>query len=146
MKKILNADTIFGLIVLIVCAVFFTMGSQLVGMKNQAGPGLFAQLISVVTGILAVMLMVNGVRTAIAGTGKEIPGSASDRRLFYITLIFTGLYVLAWPHVHFIICTAAFILGMCWLLKMSWKFAIIYSAIFSVGIYYVFANVFRILL
>lgn len=146
MKKLFNADTIFGFAVLVVCAVFFVMGSQLVGMKGQAGPGLFAQMISVITGILAVALMVNGVRAAKAGTAEETPGTADDRRLFFMTLIFTGLYVLAWPHVHFIICTALFMLAMSWLLKMSWKFAIIYSAIFSVGIYYLFANVFRILL
>jgi len=146
MKKLFNADTIFGFGVLVVCAVFFVMGSQLVGMKGQAGPGLFAQMISVITGILAVALMVNGVRAAKAGTTEETPGTADDRRLFFMTLIFTGLYVLAWPHVHFIICTALFMLAMSWLLKMSWKFAIIYSAVFSVGIYYLFANVFRILL
>lgn len=146
MKKLFNADTILGFAVIIVCVVFFVMGSQLTGMKGQAGPGLFAQIISVVTGVLAVMLMINGVRDAVAGTTEKTPGTKDDRRLFFMTLIFTGLYVLAWPHVHFIICTAIFMLAMCWLLKMSWKFAIIYSAIFSVGIYYLFANVFRILL
>ena len=146
MKKIFNADTIFGFVVTVVCIIFWVMGSQLVGMKGQAGPGLFAQIIATVTGVLSVLLMINGVRAKVSGTVEETPGTKDDRRMFFMTLIFTGLYVLVWPHVHFIICTAVFMLAMCWLLKMSWKFAIIYSAIFSVGIYYLFANVFRILL
>lgn len=146
MKKYLNSDTLFGIVVIAICILFFFMGGELRGMKGQAGPGLFARIIAVVTGCFALMLVVNGVRDAKNGNIPAVPGTKADRKLFYCTLIFVGLYLIAWKYVHFVICTEIFMLAMCWILKMSKKFAIIYSTVFSVGIYYIFANVFRILL
>ncbi len=146
MKKYFNSDTLFGIAVIAICILFFLMGGELKGMKGQAGPGLFARIVAVVTGAFALMLVFNGIRDAMNGKVSDAAGTAADRKLFYYTLILVGLYLIAWKYVHFIICTEIFMLAMCWVLKMSKKFAIIYSTIFSVGIYYIFANVFRILL
>lgn len=146
MKKYFNSDTLFGIAVIIVCIIFFILGGQIHGMKGQAAPGLFARIISVVTGIFALMLVFNSVRDAKNGNVAVIPGTAEDRKVFYKTILLVALYVLAWPHIHFIICTLAFMLAEGYVLKMSPKFTIVYSIIFAVGIYYLFANVFRILL
>ena len=146
MKKYFNSDTLFGIAIIIVCIIFFMMGGEIKGMKGQAAPGLFARIIAVVTGSFALMLVVNGVRDAMSGKAAEIPGTAEDRKIFYKTILLVALYLLAWPHVHFIICTLVFMLAEGYVLKMSPKFTIIYSVIFAVGIYYLFANVFRILL
>lgn len=146
MKKYFNSDTLFGIAVIIVCIIFFKMGGDIKGMKGQAAPGLFARIIAVITGSFALMLIVNGVRDVMNGNVTEIPGTAADRKIFYKTILLVALYLIAWPHVHFILCTLVFMLTEGWVLKMSPKFTIIYSAIFAVGIYYLFANVFRILL
>lgn len=146
MKKYFNSDTLFGIAVILVCILFWQMGGEIKGMKGQAAPGLFARIIAVVTGSFALMLVVNGVREVMSGNLQVLPGTAEDRKVFYKTLLLVALYVLAWPHVHFIICTLAFLLAEGWVLKMSPKFTVIYSVLFAVGIYYVFANVFRILL
>lgn len=146
MKKYWNSDILFGIAIIAVCILFFIMGGELKGMKGQAGPGLFAKIIAVVTGCFALMLVINGVRDVAKGKTQELPGTASDRKLFYCSLLLVGAYLIAWKHVHFIICTEVFLVAMCWLLKLSKKFAVIYSTIFSVGIYFIFANVFRILL
>lgn len=146
MKKYFNSDTLFGIGVIIVCILFFIMGGQIKGMKGQAAPGLFARIIAVVTGTFAGMLVINGIRDAMSGKVQVLPGTAADRMVFFKTVLLILLYLVAWPHVHFIICTLVFLLAESWVLKMSPKFAIIYSLIFSFGIYYIFANVFRILL
>lgn len=146
MKKYFNSDTLFGIAIIIICILFFIMGGEIKGMKGQAAPGLFARLIAIVTGSFALMLVVNGVREAMAGNVPTTPGSAEDRKLFFKTILLVALYLIAWKHVHFIVCTLVFLLLESWVLKMSWKFAVIYSVVFSFGIYYIFANVFRIML
>ena len=144
MKRILNGDTMFGAVILIICIGFFTMGFQYTGMAGDAGPGLFPQIIAVITGIFALSLTISGIRKGI--NGEEVKTEAFDRKNFYYTLLFMTMYLASWKYIHFIICTEIFLLAMCWNLKFSAKFSIIYSTIFSVGIYYIFANIFRILL
>lgn len=143
----MNSDTLFGIVIMVICAMFFVMGGQLRGMQGQAGPGLFPRLVSVVTGIFALLLTIDSVRRSVSGkTGDEEKKPAEDLGQFYRTIVLVALYLVSWNYVHFIICTEIFLLAMCWQLKLSRKFAIIYSTIFSVGIYYIFANIFRILL
>ncbi|MEY8338059.1 tripartite tricarboxylate transporter TctB family protein [Lachnospiraceae bacterium 62-35] len=143
MKKTLNGDTLFGIVVMLICAGFFGFSFQYRGMSGEAGPGMFPRIVAVATGLLALVLTINGMRSS---TEKKAAGKREDRKIFAYTIILTALYLILWPYVHFIICTELFLLAMCGVLKLSKKFAVIYCTIFSVGIYYIFANVFHILL
>ncbi len=143
MKRILNGDTLFGIAIMIICAGFYGFSYQYRGMAGEAGPGLFPRITATATGIFALILTINGI---LKSGSKEDTSKVEDKNIFFKTLILTAVYLLAWPHVHFIICTEIFLLLMCWILKLSKKFAIIYCTVFSVSIYYIFANIFHILL
>ena len=57
MKRILNGDTLFGAVILIICIGFFTMGFQYTGMAGDAGPGCLEPIAEVVDIPDAVVLL-----------------------------------------------------------------------------------------
>lgn len=145
-KKFLNADVLFGLVIFAVCVWFFMMGQQLQSktLSGRMDAGFFPRMLSVIIGAMSVAVIVSGILH-----GKEYFESGTDRenlRKFWGTVMMFGIYVLLWKYVHFIIITEAFLLGMCWLLQMNKKFAVIYSTILSFGLFYLFAGVFKIIL
>ena len=143
-KRFLNGDVLFSLLTLAISIIFFVASFQYKGMKGDSGPGTFPQMIAAVTGVLSLILMIQSLISS-----KEKPAVEEDtttRREFWLTLILIGLYLASWQYVHFIICTLVFLLLMSRVLKLPVIFSIIYSSVFAVGIYFIFANVFHILL
>lgn len=143
-KRFLKGDVLFSLLTLAISIIFFIASFQYHGMKGDSGPGTFPRMISVVTGVLSLVLMIQSFIST-----KEKPAAEEDtstRREFWLTLILIALYLASWQYVHFIICTIVFLLLMSRVLKLPIVFSVIYSAVFAVGIYFIFANVFHILL
>lgn len=135
----------FGLLILVISAGFFVYSYQYHGMAGEAGPGMFPRMIACVTGIISVILMIG----AFVGEKKPdiIEGEKNtDHKVFWCSLVLVALYVITWKYVPFMIRTEIFLLAMSWVMKFSKKFAIIYSTVFTVAIYLIFANIFRILL
>lgn len=149
-KRLVNDDVLFSLLTLATSILFFAASFQYQGMKGDSGPGTFPRMIAVVTGILSLALIVTSLffskeKTAVK-EDTESNENAMSRREFWLTLILVGLYLASWQYVHFIICTLVFLMLMSRVLKLPLVFSIIYSVVFSVGIYFIFANVFHILL
>ena len=146
-KRFLNADVLFGVAVLAVSVWFFLMGQGLasISLAGSIDAGFFPRMLAIVVGLLSALLIVQGVRSPRPYFGKAEDGS-NNLAMFLETVLLFGLYVLLWKLVHFIPLTLAFLLGMSFVLKLSLKFAIIYSVIVSCGLFYLFAGVFRIIL
>lgn len=145
-KKYLNGDVIFGLGVLAVCVWFFINGQKLasVSLGSSIDAGFFPRVLAIIVGLLAVLLIVQGI---LHPKKYFVEGVEKNNALLMIkTVIIFGLYVALWPYVHFIILTFVFLMAMNFILKRSLKFSIIYSLIMSVGLFYLFANVFKIIL
>ncbi len=146
MKKIINSDVIFGTVVLAICVWFFVEAQTLsaVSIAGSINAGFFPQMLAITVGLMSVVMMVQGFCSPksyfSAGVDKK------NIRLFLGTVILFGLYVMLWKTVHFIPLTLVFLLGMSFLLKLSLRFAVIYSVIMSCGLFYLFAGVFKIIL
>ncbi len=144
-RKYLNGDTVFGLMIIAVSTAFFIGGLKLANVKigNTMDAGFFPRMLALVVGIMGVMLVITGIRDP-----KDYFGGAEKRdvKQFFETVALVALYVILWPYIHFIPLSIAFLVGMGWVLKLSWKFIIPYSVIMSCGLYYVFANIFKIIL
>ena len=145
-KSLINGDVIFGIVILAVCAWFYINGSALrdVGFAGAIDAGFFPRVISIVVALLGVALIVGGIRKP-----KAYFSENADRRditQFLETLAAVALYVGLWKVVHFIPLTIGFMLAMSWILKLKWKFALVYSVVMSCGLYFLFARVFRIIL
>ncbi len=147
MKKFLNADVIFGTIMLVICGAFYSMGMQLasVGLKGGIDAGFFPRMLTVIVAVMSVGLIIAGIahpKSYFSIDEQNKPGI----RLIIGTLMIFSLYIALWKLVHFIPLTLVFLLAMSWLLKLSWKFSVIYSTIMSFGLFYIFASVFKIIL
>ncbi|QAT49135.1 tripartite tricarboxylate transporter TctB family protein [Caproiciproducens sp. NJN-50] len=146
LKKVFSADILFGTFILGICVWFFIMGTQLetAAVAGRMDAGFFPRMLAVIIGCMAAALIVIS-----AVHPKNYFAVNSDRenlKKFWGTVLMFGVYVMLWKYVHFIIITEIFLLGMCWLLKIGKKFAVIYSTILSVGLFYLFASVFKIIL
>lgn len=146
-KSIFNSDVIFPFFILIVSVCFFAMGA--VFNKPTADghihEGFFPQVLAGLVGILSVSIIINGIRK----NPIYFKMDGEQKKNLKLVLKMAGLfiaYVIAWPFVHFIIITLLLLLGMCRLLRMSMRFTVIFSAVFAVGIYFLFTEVFSILL
>lgn len=146
-KRILNADAIFGTVILAICIWFFMMGRELasVGLKGSINAGFFPRILALLVGALAVGLIVRSFFSPQAYFSTNNVDKKNIRNLLGTIMIF-GLYIALWKIVHFIPLTLVFLLTMCWLLRLSWKFAVIYAAVISCGLFYLFASVFKIIL
>ena len=146
MRKLLNGDVIFGGVVLAVCIWFFIMGQQLADFSFSGGidAGFFPRMLAIVVGLMAVLLIIQGIRYPESYFSKGT--EKANVRMFAWTLLLFALYVGLWKLIHFIPLTIVFLLAESYVLKLSWKFAVIYSAIMSCGLFYLFAHVFKIIL
>ncbi|MGL4791676.1 MAG: tripartite tricarboxylate transporter TctB family protein [Anaerotignaceae bacterium] len=147
MKKIINADVIFGAVMLIIAIVFYVAGVELasIGLKGSIDAGFFPRALTIIIAIMSICMIVTGFMSPQKYFEIKEENKAGVRLIIGTIGIF-GIYIGLWKFIHFIPLTLVFLLSMSWLLKLSWKFAIIYSIIMSCGLYYIFANVFRIIL
>ena len=145
-KSFINGDVVFGIVILAVCVWFYVNGNALrgVGFAGAIDAGFFPRAIAIVVALFAVALIVGAIRKPKAYFSENV--DKKNLTQFLETIAATALYVGLWKVVHFIPLTLIYMLAMSWILKLKWKFALIYSVVMSVGLYLLFARVFRIIL
>lgn len=144
-KKIFNGDVFLGVIILAVCIWFYVNGQKLASVKlgGSIDAGFFPRVLAMLIGLMAIGLIIQGIKN-----GNDYFGNAdkASKLLFYETIAIVGAYVFLWQYITFIPLTIALLLALSFCLKINWKAAIPYAVIMSCGLYYIFANVFKIIL
>ena len=147
MKRLLNPDVLFALLMLAVSVMFFAMGTDFnrPTADGSLHEGFFPQIIAVAVGIISFMIAVR----AVIKQPKYFSMTAEQRKnlkMLLLSIVLFAVYITAWSVVHFIILTMIMLAIMCRIFKMSWKFTGIFSVLFSTGIYFLFTELFSVLL
>lgn len=147
LRKILNGDTVFGTVTLLIGLMFYVSAMQFSGVTadGDVHEGFFPTFIAVIVIIMSLVLIYKGIRYpksyfVMDDTQKENFKTFLQMALLFIT------YILAWPFVPFVIQTTILMTGLGLILKQSKKFSISFALICSFGLYALFVYGFNILL
>ncbi|SHE80510.1 tripartite tricarboxylate transporter TctB family protein [Alkalibacter saccharofermentans] len=147
LKRLLNADAIFASIVLAISVGFYIMSlsftRETVG--GNVNEGFFPRMLAVGVALMALYIIIGSIKNNVHYFELK-DGNKDILKTVGICMSLFVLYIISWNHVHFLIKTIIFLLAMCRVLKLKLLFSVIYSVVFSVGIYMLFTQAFRILL
>ncbi|MCF0261296.1 MAG: tripartite tricarboxylate transporter TctB family protein [Sphaerochaetaceae bacterium] len=145
-NKILNADSIFGMIMLIIAITFIAIAqTSYPGMTKDGVPG--SKTFPIVTGIcvafFSVLLIIDGIKKQ--NSYFELK-EGQKKNLIQMLEVYgaIALFMILWNFVPFIVAAIALEVALCKILKLSWKFTIIYSVIVVVVLYVIFAIAFKV--
>jgi hypothetical protein len=146
-KRLLSADVLFAMAMLLVSVAFFVAGMKFNrptpdGLMNE---GVFPQIIALVVGLLSIAIIVKGIQKNTPYFAVTEKQRGNLKALFQMIGLFV-LYIIAWRFVHFLISTTVLLAGMCRILKFKWRFTLIFSVIFAVSVFFLFTEVFSIML
>ena len=140
---------------LLVSIVFFVQSLSLPQLPaDPGGPSLFPRLMCFVTGIAAIILLVQlfGNRekkgeiarafAAFQQFGAKSEGAELARRRLYIIAL-SALYPFFIVRLGFLISTIVFLFVVLKVFKVKFLTAAVYSLVLGYGVYYIFAEVLR---
>lgn len=158
-----HQDVFSGFFLLIVSGImFYTAYSFQALTTTFVGPAFVPQIIAIIMAIFSIIIVVNGFRKKKAVTDENIePESAevneelivTEKKSYKPVIITLGLmvaYIALIPYVGFLIMTAVYMFVQMLILshvtnRRIWLFLII-SVVTSAVIYYLFRNVFYVML
>lgn len=158
MKKKFGADTVAGIVTILV-GLFFLIMTAIdpkmtfgIGSDFAPGPGFYPYILSIMIVIFGIALVSRGMK--IAGT-KQYFDMNDERRsnikmmvqLVAGLVVFLALWKLLAPNfgdIIFYIGVFLFEIYMNKIFERSWKYAFIYAAVFTVFVYLVFCLGFKI--
>ena len=154
-------DVFSGVLLLIVSVImFFTAYSFEALTVSLIGPAFMPQIIAVIMAIFSVVIAVNGFKKSKAAGGEiDMPASVEEELIItekksykpvLISLALMIAYVVLLPYIGFLIMTVIYIFLQMLILshvthRKIWLFLLI-SIITSATIYYLFRNVFYVML
>lgn len=155
-----NRDIQSGILLLLVSGVMFVATLSFKKMTTtQIGPAFMPQVISILIALVSLAVIYEGYKKVKAG--KEVDSSiknddaeGTDKGVSYkpviVSFILMAFYVVIMPVIGFLITTAVFMFIQMMVLSSKlerrWLLFAVVSVVSSVIIYYVFRNVFYIML
>ena len=146
MKTFFNRERIIALICLAFAAfVWIVAGTFPVSFIDTVGPAAYPRLLAILIAVPAVYLLVTA-----NGPAAPIKGKREFKALIYLLLCIV-VYLLVFNVLGFVISTIAFLLALTLRfdqreMKTKLKIAIPYSVIFSLLLYFFFAELLGVLL
>ena len=146
-KRLLNPDVLFAFFMLAVSVMFFVMGSSFnrPTADGSIHEGFFPQIIASVVALMSLVIIIGGVRKPKAYFAM----SAEQRgglKILLLSIVVFLVYIAAWPFAHFILLTTLALGFMCRIFRMTWKFTALFSVLFSTAVYFLFTELFSVLL
>lgn len=145
-KRILNADSIFGMITLIIAIAFIAVAqTSYPGVTRDGVPG--SKTFPIVTGscvaFFSVLLIIEGIKKQNVYFTLE---EGQKQNLIQMIEVYASLlfFMVIWNFVPFIVAAIILEVMLCKILKLSWKFTIIYSVAVVVILYLIFAQAFQV--
>lgn len=154
-------DVFSGIFLLVVSVImFFTAYSFEALTTSLVGPAFMPQVIAIIMAIFSVVIAVNGFKKSKAADEEiDIPASAEEELIVtekksykpvLISLALMIIYVALLPYIGFLIMTSVYIFFQMLILshvthRKVWLFLLI-SVVTSATIYYLFRNVFYVML
>ena len=144
-RRIINADSIVGIITLLIAAAFISMSRDFPGASSDGvpGAGYFPTFISIFVIIFSVLLIGQGFIKQQKYFQKE---SEKKKSIMQMLEVYGALIVffILWNLVPFIIAAIVFEVLLCIILKCSWKFTAIFSIAVVLLMYLIFTVAFKV--
>ncbi|EMR07001.1 Tripartite tricarboxylate transporter TctB family protein [Bhargavaea cecembensis DSE10] len=155
-----NKNIQSGIFLLVVSVVMFAATLSFKQLTtSQVGPAFMPQIISVLIGLMSIAIIIEGYRKVKYGTegdpeeeGEEDQDTAKEvsYRPVILSFVLMAIYVAVMPVVGFLITTMLYMFLQMMILSSKpdrrWMLFAIVSVVASSVIYYVFRNVFYIML
>lgn len=143
------SDAICGAIFLALAASIFVYALYLPPMPGQRyGAGTFPVVIAIGMGLFSLILIVQGVRRRVPGTGwVEVAAWARDRRTlgnFALALVLILVYVFASERVGFIPLSIAILLILFLKQGVRWRTSLVVAAAATLAIQVSFSDLLRV--
>lgn len=154
-------DVQAGIFLLFVSVIMFTTTLTFKKLTtSQVGPAFMPQVIAVLIALMAVAIIIQGVRNVKAERGKKastdvvVTKKDTKNEVTYRPVILSfalmAVYVVVMPFVGFLITTAVYMFIQMMILsdkpERKWLLFVTVSVVASASIYYVFRNVFYVML
>lgn len=155
MKKVNQyADIISGLFVILFSVSMFAGAGMIQqrGAGGGIGPRTMPQIIAALLAIVGVSILISGMKKLKTGAhqGGSFPEHWADFRIVIFTLGLLFAYVAVLTKLGFLIATAIYLFIQLCLFENEWKQRIgrniLVAVITSAGIYFLFRNVFSLML
>lgn len=146
-NALLHSEVIFGIITSLI-SIFFFLGSRFFPegtVDGVPGPGYFPTLLSVFLFVLSVALIISGLKKEDRYFALTETINNNLKSLFLTMLSMAG-FLIMWRYVPFVISAFLFLLFLNLIFKQSMKFSLMFSAVMVGIVYYVFSNVFNVIL
>ncbi|GEM_PF-1600893 len=141
----LNADVIFSLISIGIGIWYYVQSLSFPpGIGNVPGPAFYPQLVFYVWMILSILLFISGIRKKKTYFSYELNDPRVKRAISVI--IITFLYLFLWGKGRFVLNTTVYLGTVMLILGERLIQAIVASLVISIFVYYVFNNLFNVLL
>ena len=155
-----NKNIQSGIFLLLVSVVMFAATLSFKQLTtSQVGPAFMPQIIAALIGLMSIAIIIEGYRKMKSGTeggleeeGEEEPGNAKEvsYRPVIQSFVLMAIYVAVMPIVGFLITTMLYMFLQMMILSSKperrWLLFTVVSVVASSVIYYVFRNVFYIML
>lgn len=143
----LHSEVIFGIASGLV-SLFFYIVSQTFPQgtgDGVPGPGFFPIALSIVLLILSIALIISGLKKS-EKYFKLTDNMKKNLKPLFLTVIAMFLFLIIWRYIPFYISAFVYMLCLNLIFKQKLKFAIPFSILITGVIYYVFSNIFNVML
>ncbi len=143
----LNGDIIFGIITSLIGIswIFMSRGFPAGTADGVPGPGYFPIILGVALIIMSVVLIIKGIKTKkIYFNVKEWP--KENIKIFLFTILSVVIFMVLWIKVSYILASIVMLFSLGCFYKIKPMKNIIIAICFSFGTYWLFNNVFHVML
>ncbi|MDK2799451.1 MAG: hypothetical protein PWP27_1552 [Clostridiales bacterium] len=143
----INADIIFGSISSLISILFYVVSLSFPKGTTDGipGPGYFPQLMAVIIFVLSIILIVSGIKNKKRYIVLNEKTSKNVKPLI-LTIAAMGCFIGLWEFIPFILGAFLYLLILNIIFKQKLKFAVIFAATTTAVIYFIFVNIFHIML
>ena len=147
LKKICNADFLYGTAMLAFCALWIHLSMEFPAGTQDGVPGCgtFPILVSIVLAVLSIVLMIRSFINPVVFF-NFLKLSFANKLAITLTFGIQIAYLVVWYYLDYVSATLFLTIGLGILYRVNWKLNIIFSLLFSVGTYYLFGKFLLIML
>lgn len=148
MKKI-RVDTrcIIGIVGLAVSVYWFAVASKFPSstFDGTPGAGFFPKILSVVFGFLSICMIIRALKNPqLIMNFKNMEEKSILRLALLVPAII--IFLLIWKYIHFIPAFMLLMFGLTSLFGIKWWKGLIFSAVFTLLVYFLFTTVLQVML
>ncbi|WP_315115839.1 tripartite tricarboxylate transporter TctB family protein [uncultured Clostridium sp.] len=143
----LNGDVVFGIITSLIGVWWIYMSKGFPGGTTDGvpGPGYFPTIIGVCLIVMSIILISKGLKNKkVYFNVKEWP--KENKKIFLATIAVVMLFMALWINLSYIIACFILLFSLGYLYKVKLTKNIILSVCLTIGTYFIFNNVFNVML